>query len=78
MILEMQKPEALLERIILTSSNEGDVVLDAFCGSGTTCAVAKRLRRKWIGIDQNEKAVKISQKRIKETHVFHNLQEFIQ
>jgi site-specific DNA-methyltransferase (adenine-specific) len=46
-----QKPEALLERIIRASSNEGDVVLDAYCGCGTTIAVAERLKRRWIGID---------------------------
>src|SRR5690606_36693650 len=46
-----QKPEALLERVILASSNEGDTVLDAFCGCGTTLAVAERLKRQWIGID---------------------------
>ena len=46
-----QKPEALLERIIQASSNEGDVVLDPFCGCGTTIAVAQRLNRRWIGID---------------------------
>ncbi len=46
-----QKPEALLERIIAASSNPGDVVLDAFCGCGTTIAVAERLDRQWIGID---------------------------
>lgn len=46
-----QKPEALLERIILASSNEGDVVMDPFCGCGTAIAVAQRLRRQWIGID---------------------------
>jgi DNA modification methylase len=46
-----QKPEALLERIIKASSNEGDVVLDAYCGCGTTVAVAQRLGRQWIGID---------------------------
>lgn len=46
-----QKPEALLERIIEASSNEGDTVLDPFCGCGTTIAVAERLKRKWIGID---------------------------
>ncbi|MGB6483058.1 MAG: site-specific DNA-methyltransferase [Candidatus Acidiferrales bacterium] len=46
-----QKPEALLERIISTSSNEGDTVLDPFCGCGTTISVAQRLNRKWIGID---------------------------
>ncbi len=46
-----QKPEKLLERIIKASSNEGDIILDAFCGCGTTLVVAKRLKRKWIGID---------------------------
>lgn len=48
-----QKPEALLERILLASSSEGDVVLDPFCGCGTTLAVAQRLGRKWLGIDIN-------------------------
>ena len=46
-----QKPESLLERIIAASSNEGDTILDAYCGCGTTVAVAQRLGRKWIGID---------------------------
>jgi DNA modification methylase len=46
-----QKPEALLERIIETSSNPGDIVLDPFCGCGTAIAVAERLERRWIGID---------------------------
>jgi DNA methylase len=46
-----QKPEALLERIIAASSNEGDVVLDPFCGCGTTIAAAQKLNRRWIGID---------------------------
>ena len=46
-----QKPLALLERIIKASSKEGDLVLDPFCGSGTTCLAAEKLRRKWIGID---------------------------
>lgn len=46
-----QKPEALLERIIKASSNEGDIVMDPFCGCGTAVAVAERLYRKWIGID---------------------------
>lgn len=59
-----QKPEALLERIIKASSNEGDVVLDAFCGGGTTIAVADRLNRKWIGIDQSVQAVKVSEARL--------------
>jgi len=46
-----QKPEALLERIIKASSNPGDLVLDAFCGCGTTLAAAKRLDRRFVGID---------------------------
>ena len=46
-----QKPLALLDRIIKASSNEGDVVLDPFCGSGTTLVAAEKLKRKWIGID---------------------------
>ena len=46
-----QKPQALLERIIKASSNEGDTVLDPFCGCGTTVAAAQALKRRWIGID---------------------------
>jgi site-specific DNA-methyltransferase (adenine-specific) len=46
-----QKPEALLDRIITASSNPGDLVLDAYCGCGTTVAVAQRLKRRWIGMD---------------------------
>lgn len=59
-----QKPEALLYRVILASSNPGDVVLDPFFGSGTTGAVAKRLHRNWIGIEREEKYIKVAQKRI--------------
>ena len=59
-----QKPLALLNRIISASSNEGDTVLDPFCGSGTTLLAAKRLNRKWIGIDRNPEAVEISQRRL--------------
>ncbi|MHA1490046.1 MAG: DNA-methyltransferase [Promethearchaeota archaeon] len=59
-----QKPEKLLERIILASSNEGDIVADFFCGSGTTLAVAKKLNRKWIGVDNNPKAIELSKKRL--------------
>lgn len=54
-----QKPEALLERIIKASSNEGDWVLDPFCGCGTTVAVAERLHRKWVGIDISMLAVNV-------------------
>lgn len=48
---QTQKPEELLERVINASTNEGDLVLDAYCGCGTTVTVAERLKRKWIGID---------------------------
>ena len=58
-----QKPEYLLERIINASSNEGDIILDPFCGSGTTCSVAKRLFRNYIGIDLLEESYKISRQR---------------
>ncbi|MDR2894070.1 MAG: HNH endonuclease [Alistipes sp.] len=54
-----QKPLALLRRIIKTSSNEGDLVLDPFCGCATTCVAAQQLGRKWIGIDIEEQAVDI-------------------
>ena len=59
-----QKPEALLERIIDASSNEGDVVLDPFCGCGTAVAVAQRLNRKWIGIDITCLAVSLMKHRL--------------
>ena len=60
-----QKPEALLERIIKASSNEGDIVLDPFCGCGTTIAVAEKLKRKWIGIDITHLSVNIIKLRLK-------------
>ena len=56
---DTQKPEALLERIIKASSNKGDVILDAYCGCGTTVAVAERLGRKWIGIDVTYQSVSL-------------------
>lgn len=59
-----QKPEALLYRVILSSSNPGDVVLDPFFGTGTTGAVAKRLHRHWIGIERDPTYVKVAQERI--------------
>jgi site-specific DNA-methyltransferase (adenine-specific) len=61
-----QKPEALLERILLASSNEGDIVLDPFCGCGTTVAVAERLNRRWIGIDITHLAINLIEKRLKD------------
>ncbi|MDR3351006.1 MAG: site-specific DNA-methyltransferase [Prevotellaceae bacterium] len=59
-----QKPMALLERIIKCASNEGDLVLDPFMGGGTTIAVADKLNRKWIGIDQSVQAVKVTELRL--------------
>jgi len=59
-----QKPEKLLEKIIKASSNEGDVVLDAYCGCGTTVAVAHRLDRKWIGIDITYQSISLILKRL--------------
>jgi modification methylase len=59
-----QKPESLLYRVILSSSNVGDVVLDPFFGSGTTGAVAKKLGRNFIGVERDRKYVKVAQKRI--------------
>ena len=63
-----QKPETLLEKIILASSKKGDVVLDAYCGCGTTVAVAERLKRKWIGIDITYQSVSLIMKRLTDTY----------
>ncbi len=59
-----QKPEALLERVIVASSNEGDIVADFFCGGGTTAAVGQRLDRRWIACDQSRVAVAITRDRL--------------
>lgn len=59
-----QKPERLLKRIIMASSNIGDIIADFFCGSGTTLSVAEKLGRRWIGCDSNFHAVQMSKKRI--------------
>ncbi|MCY3413027.1 MAG: site-specific DNA-methyltransferase [Candidatus Heimdallarchaeota archaeon] len=64
-----QKPEALLQRIILSSSNIGDTVLDPFFGSGTTGAVAKQLQRNWIGIERDGTYVKVAHERIDKVQV---------
>jgi site-specific DNA-methyltransferase (adenine-specific) len=61
-----QKPEALLERIIAASSNPGDIVLDPFCGCGTTIAAAEKLGREWIGIDITPLSINLIEKRLKE------------
>jgi DNA modification methylase len=60
-----QKPEELLEMIVRASSNEGDLVLDPFCGCGTTVTVASKLNRKWLGIDISQRAIDISELRLK-------------
>lgn len=63
-----QKPKALLERIIKASSNEGDVVLDAFCGCGTSIDAAEGLHRKWIGIDISPIAISLIKRRLKDAY----------
>jgi len=63
-----QKPEDLLKRIILASSNPGDIIADFFCGSGTTLAVAEKLGRRWIGSDLSKYAVHITRKRLLDIH----------
>ena len=69
-----QKPLALLERIIKASSNEGDVVLDPFCGCATACVAAENLGRQWVGIDLSLKAVELVQERLQKSmgSLFHN------
>lgn len=63
---DTQKPEKLLERIIRASSNEESIVADLFCGSGTTCAVAEKLNRRWIGVDLGRYAIHTTRKRLLE------------
>jgi len=65
---DTQKPEALLKRIILGSSNPGDIVADFFCGSGTTLAVAEKLGRRWIGSDLSKFAIQVTRKRLLDIH----------
>jgi site-specific DNA-methyltransferase (adenine-specific) len=62
-----QKPLALLERIIKASSNEGDVVLDPFCGCGTALVAAQKLNRKWIGIDITNLAIGVMESRLEQS-----------
>ena len=65
---DTQKPEALLKRIILASSNPADIVADFFCGSGTTLAVAEKLGRRWIGCDLSKFAIQVTRKRLLDIH----------
>jgi len=62
-----QKPEVLLERVIKASSDKGDVILDAYCGCGTTVAVSQRLDRKWIGIDITYQSISLILKRLEDS-----------
>ncbi len=68
-----QKPEALLKRIILVSSNVGDIVADFFSGSGTTLAVAEKLGRRWIGSDLSKFAIQVTRKRLLDIYDSKNL-----
>ena len=63
-----QKPETLLDRIILSSTDEGEVVLDPFCGCGTTIASAQRLNRRWIGIDITQLAISLIRHRLRDAY----------
>lgn len=63
-----QKPEYLLERIIRASTEEGMLVLDPFCGSGTTGVAARKLGRKFIGLEMQEDYIKISRRRLEKTN----------
>ena len=64
-----QKPEALLYRILVSSTNKGDIVLDPFLGSGTTAVMAKKLQRNFIGFEQDKEYIKLAKKRLKQTKV---------
>ncbi|MBI5682245.1 MAG: site-specific DNA-methyltransferase, partial [Deltaproteobacteria bacterium] len=61
-----EKNLELLKFIIQSSSNEGDLILDCFCGSGTTLIAAQELNRNWIGIDKSEHAIKVTKKKLAE------------
>ena len=63
-----QKPISLLSRIISASSQKGDFIMDTYCGSGTSLATATNLNRNWIGIDQSEKAIKITESRLNKNY----------
>mgnify|MGYP000406824714 CR=1 FL=1 len=67
-----QKPEALMYRIILSSTNKGDIILDPFLGSGTTAVVAKKLQRNFIGIEQDKEYISLAKKRLKQTKVLND------
>ena len=67
-----QKPEALMYRIILSSTNKSDTILDPFLGSGTTAVVAKKLQRNFIGIEQDKEYISLAKKRLKQTKILND------
>ena len=67
-----QKPEALMYRIILSSTNKGDIILDPFLGSGTTAVITKKLQRNFIGIEQDKEYISLAKKRLKQTKVLND------
>ena len=71
---DTEKNEELLKRIILVSSNPGDIIADFFCGSGTTLAVAEKLGRRWIGCDLSKFAIQVTRKRLLDIHNSKDLQ----
>lgn len=72
-----QKPLALLERIIQASSNEGDVVMDPFCGCGTAISASQRLNRRWIGIDVTHLAIALMKYRLKDAHKLVDKKDYV-
>lgn len=70
-----QKPELLLKRIILASSNPGNIVAGFFCGSGTTLPVAEKLSRRWLGCDLSKFAIQVTRKRLLDIHNSKDLME---
>ena len=65
LVYPTQKPEALLDRIIAASSNEGDLILDLFCGSGTAIAAVQNLKRRWVGIDITHLSIALQKYRLR-------------
>jgi site-specific DNA-methyltransferase (adenine-specific) len=73
-----QKPEELLKRVILSSTKQNDIVLDPFFGTGTTGAVAKKLKRRFLGIEKEAAYITLAQKRIDSVSVFFQEADWIE
>ena len=65
MVFPTQKPLKLIQQVLLSASNKGDLILDPFMGSGTTAVVAKALGRDWVGIEKEKKYVELANNRVK-------------